>query len=180
MNLNEVRLSGETKYAGRVITMQVDTVRLPDGNTATREVVRHPGGVCVAALSDRQELLFVRQFRYPYETVLLELPAGKLSPGEDPALCAARELKEETGAEAAELTSLGVLYPSVGYTDERLHLYMATGLSFGECCPDEDEFLEVERIPLLTAVEMVEAGELPDAKTQALVLRAYLRLKNAG
>ena len=180
MNLNEVRLSGETKYAGRVITMQVDTVRLPDGNTATREVVRHPGGVCVAALSDRQELLFVRQFRYPYETVLLELPAGKLSPGEDPALCAARELKEETGAEAAELTSLGVLYPSVGYTDERLHLYMATGLSFGECCPDEDEFLEVERIPLLKAVEMVEAGELPDAKTQALVLRAYLRLKNAG
>ena len=180
MNLNEVRLSGETKYAGRVITMQVDTVRLPDGNTATREVVRHPGGVCVAALTDRQELLFVRQFRYPYETVLLELPAGKLSPGEDPALCAARELKEETGAEAAELTSLGVLYPSVGYTDERLHLYMATGLSFGECCPDEDEFLEVERIPLLKAVEMVEAGELPDAKTQALVLRAYLRLKNTG
>jgi len=180
MNLNEVRLSGETKYAGRVITMQVDTVRLPDGNTATREVVRHPGGVCVAALTDRQELLFVRQFRYPYDTVLLELPAGKLSPGEDPALCAARELKEETGAEAAELVSLGVLYPSVGYTDECLHLYMASDLSFGECCPDEDEFLEVERIPLLKAVEMVEAGELPDAKTQALVLRVYLRLKTAG
>ena len=171
MNLNETRLFGETKYAGHVLTMQVDTVSLPDGNTATREVVRHPGGVCVAALTDRQELLFVRQFRYPYGTVLTELPAGKLSPGEDPAECAMRELKEETGASAATLVPLGVLYPSVGYTDEVLHLYMATELDFGDTCPDEDEFLEIVRIPLTDALKMVEEGALPDAKTQALILR---------
>ena len=178
MNLQETRLSGETKYEGHILTMQVDTVELPDGATATREVVRHPGGVCIAALTDRQELLFVRQFRYPYSQVLWELPAGKLSPGEDPTLCAMRELKKETGAVAASLKKLGVLYPSVGYTDEVLHLFVATDLTFGECCPDEDEFLEVEYIPLCDAVRMVEEGKLPDAKTQALVLRVARIVEN--
>ena len=153
MNLNEKRLSGETIYAGRILTLEVDRVELPNGRQSTREVIRHPGGACVAALTDKDELLFVRQFRYPYGRVLWELPAGKLSPGEDPVLCAARELSEETGVSAAKWCSLGALYPSVGYTDEVLHLYAAT-------------------------VRMAEAGELPDAKTQALVLRvALLRQK---
>lgn len=171
MNLNETRLFGEVLYTGHVLTMCVDTVTLPDGNTATRELVHHPGGVCVAALTEEQELLFVEQFRYPYGKVITELPAGKLSPHEDPLVCAMRELKEETGVTADTLKSLGVLYPSVGYTDEVLHLYMATGLHFGEACPDEDEFLKVLRIPLKEALEMVEQGALPDAKTQALILR---------
>lgn len=178
MNLNEKRLSGKTIYAGRILTLEVDRVELPNGRQSTREVIRHPGGACVAALTDKDELLFVRQFRYPYGRVLWELPAGKLSPGEDPALCAARELSEETGVSAAKWRSLGALYPSVGYTDEVLHLYAATDLTFGETHPDEGEFLDVKRIPLTEAVRMAEAGELPDAKTQALVLRvALLRQK---
>ena len=175
MNLNETRLSGETLYEGRILTLQRDTVRLPDGQTALREVVRHSGGVCIAALTDKQELLFVRQFRYPYGQVLTELPAGKLNKGEDPFDCARRELQEETGA-SGTLEKVGELYPSVGYTDEVLHLFIATDLTFGAQNPDEDEFLEVERVPLATAIAWAQAGALPDAKTQALVLHLARRL----
>ena len=180
MCLNEKRLSGETRYAGKILTLEIDRVELPDGRHSTREVVLHPVGACVAALTERDELRFVRQFRYPYGRVLWELPAGKLSPGEDPAVCAARELSEETGATAAQWQSLGELYPSVGYTDEVLHLFLATGLSFGEVHPDEGEFLDVKRIPLTEAMRMVEAGELPDAKSQALVLRTWLLRKGGN
>ena len=175
MNLDEVRLAGENKYEGRILTLQVDTVRLPDGQTALREVVRHSGGVCIAALTDAQELLFVRQFRYPYGQILTELPAGKLNKGEDPFDCARRELQEETGA-CGTLEKVGELFPSVGYTDEVLHLFIATALTFGAQSPDEDEFLEVERVPLATAIQWVEQGKLPDAKTQALVLHLARRL----
>lgn len=175
MNLDEVRLSGENKYEGRILTLQVDTVRLPDGQTALREVVRHSGGVCIAALTDAQELLFVRQFRYPYGKILTELPAGKLNKGEDPFLCALRELQEETGA-CGTLEKVGEIYPSVGYTDEVLHLFIATDLHFGTQHLDEDEFLEVDRVPLATAIKWVEEGKLPDAKTQTLVLHLARRL----
>ena len=133
--------------------------------------------MCVAALTEDGYLLFVRQFRYPYQKVLLELPAGKLDPGEDPLEAGKRELREETGAEAARYESLGELYPSPGYCGEIIHLYAATGLTFGQMSPDEDEFLEVEKIPLEEAARMVLDNEIADAKTQAAVLKVYCREK---
>ena len=141
MNLTEKTLSQEYKYNGRNLNLRVDEVELPGGHTSVREVVEHPGGVCIAALTDRKELLFVRQYRYPYGEALLELPAGKLEYGEDPLAAGKRELKEETGASAKEYTDLGKLYPSPGYCGEIIHMYLAAGLTFGEAAPDEDEFL---------------------------------------
>lgn len=177
MNLTETPLSQEYKYKGRIINLRVDEARLPNGAKATREVIEHPGGVCVAALTDEGELLFVRQFRYPYQEVIPEIPAGKLSPGEDPLECGKRELKEETGAAAAQYEFLGKLYPSPGYCGEIIYMYMATGLTYGEMNPDEDEFLEVERIPLEKAAAMVLDGTITDAKTQAAVLKVYIKAK---
>lgn len=178
MNLNETTLSTDRKFEGRIINLRVDTVELPNGNTATREVVEHKGGVCVAPLTDNKELLFVRQYRHPYGKVLLELPAGKLDKiGEDRLSAAIRELREETGATAKNIQFLGELYPAPGYCNEILTLYLATELTFGEADPDEDEFLQVERIELDKAVQMVLDGEIPDAKTQTLVLKVAALVK---
>ena len=171
MSLSEKTLSENLIFTGRIISLHVDDVELPDGNTATREVIEHPGGVCVAALNEQNELLFVRQYRHPYREILLELPAGKLSPGEDPLECGKRELKEETGADAGHYESLGSLYPSPGYCGEIIHMYYASDLMYGEMMPDEDEFLEVERIPLKKAVQMVLDNEIADSKTQTAVLK---------
>ncbi len=172
MNLYEKTVSQDVRFSGHIINLRVDDALLPNGNHATREVVEHPGGVCVAALTAERELLFVRQFRYPYGEVLLELPAGKLDRGgEDPLEAGKRELREETGAVANNYRSLGKLYPSPGYCDEIIHLYLAEDLSFGDSEPDEDEFLECERIPLDRAVEMVLQNEITDAKTQVAILK---------
>ena len=180
MNLTEKQLSKEYIYEGRIIKLRRDTALLPNGNTATREVVEHNGGVCVAALTDNDEVLMVRQFRYPYSEVVLEIPAGKRdSINEDPLSCGIRELKEETGAIADNLISLGELYPTPGYCGEIIWMYAATGLTFGEQSPDEDEFLSIERIPLQKAVEMILNGEIKDAKTQAAILKLKL-LKDSG
>ncbi len=172
MNLYEKTVTQDYRFRGKIINLRVDDALLPNGNHAPREVVEHPGGVCVAALTAEGELLFVRQFRYPYGKVLLELPAGKLDrSGEDPLEGGKRELLEETGATAATYRSLGQLYPTPGYCNEIIYLYLAEDLTFGESRPDEDEFLECERIPLDRAVEMVLAGEITDAKTQVAVLK---------
>lgn len=171
MNLKEETLSQSYKYRGRIINLRVDDIRLPNGNPAKREVVEHPGGVCVAALTDDMEVFMVRQFRYPYGEVVLEAPAGKRERGEDPLLCGKRELREETGALAREYTFMGELYPSPGYCGEIIYLYLATGLTFESMDPDDDEFLEPERIPLSRLVDMVLSGEIKDAKTQALILK---------
>ena len=173
MNLTETTVSQEYFFKGKIINMRRDDIILPNGLPATREVVEHNGGVCIAALTDQNELLFVRQFRYPYGEVLLEIPAGKLDLGEDPLEAGKRELKEETGAMAENYESLGKLYPSPGYCAEIIHMYLATGLSYGETDPDDDEFLEVERIPLETAAQMVLSGEITDAKTQILILKLH-------
>ena len=178
MNLNETTLSTVRHFEGRILNLRVDTVRLPNENTATREVIEHNGGVCIAALTDKRELLFVRQYRHPYGKVLLELPAGKLASKEEDRLSAAiRELREETGAVAQDVQFLGELYPAPGYCNEILTLYLATGLSFGDTDPDEDEFLQIERIELDKAVRMVLDGEIPDGKTQALVLKVAALLQ---
>ena len=175
MNLEEKQLNAEYIYKGRIINLRKDTALLPNGNEAIREVIEHPGGVCVAALTDNNEILMVRQFRYPYGEVVLEIPAGKRdSKTEAPIDCGKRELKEETGAIAETIIPLGELYPTPGYCGEIIWLFGAKGLTFGETNPDEDEFLEVERIPLEKAVEMILSGEIKDAKTQAAVLKVKL------
>ena len=172
MNLEEKQLSAEYIYKGKIIRLRRDTALLPNGNTATREVVEHNGGVCVAALTENNEVLFVKQFRYPYMETVAEIPAGKRdSAEEDPLACGKRELKEETGAEAKRFIPLGKLYPSPCYCGEIIWMYAATGLTYGEQHPDEDEFLSVEKIPLDKAVEMILNGEITDAKTQAAVLK---------
>ena len=172
MNLTEKTIASEQIFSGKIITVKRDTALLPNGEQAFREVVMHPGGVCVAALTDKGEVLAVRQFRYPYSEVLLEIPAGKRDKsGEDPLECGKRELKEETGATAENYYPLGVLYPSPGYCDEKIYMFAATNLSYGECNPDDDEFLEVEKIPLEDFVNMILEGKITDAKTQAAVLK---------
>ncbi len=179
MDLTEKTLSRDYRFRGRILNFRVDEALLPDGSVAGREVVEHPGGVCVAALTEDDCLLMVRQFRYPYGEILTEIPAGKRDPGEQPLVTGKRELKEETGYTAENYTFLGKLYPSPGYVDEVIFMYLATGLVAGESKPDEDEFVEVVRMPLKEAVEKVMAGELTDAKTQAAVLKVWV-LKQRG
>ncbi len=177
MNLKEEQLSKKYIYEGKIINMRVDDARLPDGTTAIREVVEHPGGVCVAALDNNGDVLLVKQFRYPYFEEILEIPAGKRdSKNEAPLDCGKRELLEETGATAENFVFLGQLYPTPGYCGEIIWLYAATGLRFGDSDPDDDEFLEVIRMPLDDAVDRIMRGEIKDAKTQTALLKLkYLR-----
>ena len=181
MNLDEKRINSQYIYNGRIINLRLDDVLLPDGKEAKREIVEHPGGVCVAALAEQNEVLFVRQFRAPYGETVLEIPAGKRnSKNEDPLECGKRELREETGATAKNYYDLGQLYPTPGYCAEIIWMYAATALTFGESELDSDEFLNVERIPIKKAVEMVLSGEIKDAKTQAAILKLNLLLENGS
>ncbi len=173
MYQNEKKISGEELYNGVVIHLTRDQVELDNGMKATREVIHHPGGVCVAALDEDENVYLVKQFRYPFGRVLTELPAGKLEYGEDPLECGTRELKEEVGATAQKMTYLGCLYPTVAYDTEIIHMYMAEGLDFGEQNLDEGEFLDVEKMPLEEAFEMVMKNEMPDAKSQMAIMKAY-------
>ena len=171
MHLEEKTLSTEQKFDGKVVKLFVDRVELENGDTAIREVIKHPGGVCVLPLDEDDNVLMVRQFRYPAHRVLLEIPAGKLEPGEDHRECGLRELREETGCTCDEFTYLGNLIPTPAYDNEVIHMYLARGLHDGEQDLDEDEFLEVEKIPLKKAVEMVMNNEISDAKTQIALLK---------
>lgn len=177
MELTEKTLSSEKIFDGRILHIRRDTVQLPNGARAFREVVDHPGGVCVLALDGQNRALLVSQYRYPYEEVLRELPAGKLEYGEDPREAAIRELREETGAAPGQFSSLGELYPSPGYCGEIIRMYLARDLTFGNTDLDEDEFLNLERVPFDSLVEQVLSGEIRDAKTIAAVLKAKLLLK---
>ena len=180
MNLTEKQLTKKYIFKGKVINLRRDTALLPNNTEAIREVVEHNGGVCVAALTDDNEVLFVKQFRYPYMEEILEIPAGKRdSLNEDPLECGKRELKEETGATAKRFIPLGELYPTPGYCGEIIWMFAATDLDFGDQDPDDDEFLEVKKIPLEKAVEMILNGEIKDAKTQAAILKLKL-LKDSG
>ena len=176
MDLTEKTLSSEKIFDGRILHVRRDTIELPDGSKGYREVVDHPGGVCVLALDDENRALLVSQYRYPYEKVLREIPAGKLEYGEDPTQAAIRELKEETGAVAGDFRPLGELYPSPGYCGEIIRMDLARELTFGETHLDKDEFLNLERIPFDQLVEQVLSGEIRDAKTIAAVLKGKLLL----
>ena len=179
MNLEEKTIEQNTLYTGRILNFAVDRVLLPNGKEGTREMVSHSGGVGVLPLTEAHEVLLVNQYRYPYHKEILEIPAGKLSPGEQPIECGKRELKEETGTTARAYKSLGRLLPSPGYTDEVIHIYLATGLTFGDMQLDEDEFLDVVKMPMKKAVDLVLSGELEDSKTQIAILKTWYMLQNA-
>lgn len=171
MKLTEKTLEQDYIYRGKILDFHVDKAELENGRAVKRECVDHHGGVSVAALNDKNELYFVRQYRYPYHEIVLELPAGKLEKDEDPFEAGKRELREETGVAGKNYMNLGRLYPSPGYTNEIIYLYACRAETRGEDDLDEGEFLEVEKIPLEKAVKMVMSGEIMDAKTQALVLK---------
>ena len=179
MELFEKTLGTKEIFKGRVFTVHVDDIELPDGSKSFREVVEHSGGVCVAAITDEDELFFVRQYRYPYGRVLLELPAGKLEKGEDPLEAGKRELQEECGVTAEEIISMGTVYPTVAYCSEVIYLYAAKNLKKTQQNLDEGEFLSVEKIKISDAADMVMKGEISDSKTVALVLKVA-KLKEEG
>lgn len=172
MELREKTLSSRTEFEGKIVKLTVDTVELPNGETAIREVVGHPGGVCVLALREDGTVPLVRQFRYPLGDTLLELPAGKLEYGEEPRPAAIRELGEEVGLTPGELIDLGAIYVSPGFCKEKLHMYLARKLTEVPVHPDEDEFLEIEYLPFTELVERVMSGEIEDGKTVAATLKA--------
>ncbi len=178
-HLNETTLDSTMIFDGRIIRVEQDTVLLEDGTKASREVVRHPGGVCVLALTDADEVLFVKQFRYPHAAVTMEIPAGKLEYGEDPETCGRRELREECGCTAGEFTYLGKLYPTPAYDSEVIHMFLAKALEYSAQSLDEDEFLDVEKIPFREALQMVLDDKYPDAKTQIAILK-YHAMKHPG
>ncbi len=177
MDLTEKTINSKEIFKGKIINVVVDKVILPNGNESLREVVSHPGGVCLAPLTKENELIFVEQFRYPYKERVLELPAGKLEMGQSPLENGKRELKEEIGAYADNYTYLGKLYPSPGSCGEVIHIFFCKVKELGETCPDEDEFLEIKKIPIERAVNMVLNNEIFDSKSQVAILKTYELLK---
>jgi len=175
MELFEKTLDSKVLFSGHIFTAKLDTVELENGRTAPRETVHlEHAGVAVLAVDEEGEVYFVRQFRYPYREVVLELPAGKVEPGESPADCAKRELAEEAGLIAESFTELSLLYPSPGFSDELLYVYEARGLSPTSQHLDDDEFLKVVKMPFEKAVSLAENGGLHDAKTIVGILRRAL------
>lgn len=174
MTLEEKTINSEFIFDGIVVKLYRDTVLLENGNEAVREVIKHPGGVCVAAFTDDGCVLMVKQYRYPQGKAILELPAGKLEWGESHFECGKRELLEETGYTSDKFTYLGELLPTPAYDTEIIHMYTAENLQIKEQKLDDDEFLEVIKIPFKEAIEMVMKNEIKDAKTQITLLKAYL------
>lgn len=177
MDMTERTLSSREIFKGRIIRVREDEVSLPTGGTSKREVVEHPGGVGILALDGDNCAVLVRQYRYAFSQVMTEIPAGKREVGEPPFVTAQRELKEEIGAVADEWTDLGTMIPSPGCYGETLYLYLARGLHFGDTCPDEDEVLDILRLPFDTLVTQCLDGTITDGKTIAAALKAKLLLK---
>ena len=172
MDYTEKAIRHVNSYHGVVVDVTADIVSLPGGGTSVREVVHHPGGVCIAAVDGDGNIYVERQFRYPFGKHLTELPAGKLEKGEDPFEAAQRELSEETGLTAGEWTKLGSIYVSPGISTEELHLYLARDLHQGQTHLDPNEFLDVEKMPLSQLLDRITAGDIHDAKTVVGALRA--------
>ncbi len=171
-HLREFGIASEEVFSGKLLRVKRDTVQLPDGKQATREFVTHPGAVVMIAELPNGKLLFERQFRYPLDRVFLELPAGKIHPGEDILLTARRELQEETGYVAERWYHLGVIHPCIGYSDERIEIFFARGLSHVGHALDDGEFLEVREMDLAEALDAVRDGRLTDGKSVAGLLWA--------
>lgn len=170
-HLIEKKVSSENVFDGVLLHVYKDKIELPNGNEAVREYIKHQGAVCVVPLTDEMEVVAVKQYRYPIGRVTIEIPAGKLDAGENILDAAKRELSEETGVESADIEYMGRLYPSVAYTDEIIHMYVAKNLVYGEAHTDDDEFLNVVKIPLKDFVQMVMDGQIQDSKTMAAILK---------
>ncbi|MBE2184117.1 MAG: NUDIX hydrolase [Anaerolineae bacterium] len=167
----EIPLSETPIYSGRVVNLVVADVQLQNGMTSKRELVRHPGAVAIVAIDATDHLLLVRQYRFAAQQVMTEIPAGTLNPGEDPAFCAGRELQEETGYKAGELISLGGLFVAPGYTTEFIHLFLAYDLSESRLAMDDDEFIDVQRVPFNDALAMIDHGQIIDGKSIVALLK---------
>lgn len=165
MDYEEKTISEERKYSGNIINVNRATVLLPGGKQATRDIVRHPGASVVVPITDDWELLLVKQYRKPCEMVSLELPAGKLDEGELPETCAIRELREETGYVPENIQKVMDIHSTPGFSDEVLHMYVATGLKEGTSCPDEDEVISCWKYPVSQCIQMIQNGQITDAKT---------------
>lgn len=179
MHLEEKTLKSETVYEGLIFNITHDTVLLENEKTAFRDVLWHHGGVCVIPVTDDNEIYLVKQFRYPFSAALLEVPAGKLEKGESHEVCGRRELLEETGFTCEEFIYLGEMLPTPAYNSEITHMYLAKGLKFTMQNLDDDEFLDVEKMPLSEAVELVMNGKIRDGKTQIAILKAQYLLNNS-
>lgn len=171
------KISSRRIHKGRIITVDTDTVRFPDGSVAELDMVRHPGASAVVPFvsdprGDDPQILLLKQYRYAAEQYLYEIPAGRLDPGEDPAHCAARELREETGCTAEHVEFLFTMFTTPGFSDERIHLFMATDLERGKTAHEADEFMTIETVTLSHALQLIEQGEIRDAKTALGILFA--------
>ena len=172
MHLEEKTISSETIYEGVIFTVRKDSAELENGTVARRDIILHSGGVCVIPVTENNEIFMVRQYRYPFHEITCEIPAGKLNYGENHAECGKRELLEETGFTCSEYIYLGEMYPTPAYNSEITHMYLAKGLEYKKQNLDDDEFLDVIKVPLEKAVEMVMKNELKDGKTQLVILKA--------
>ena len=170
-------LHSETLLKGRAFAIRRDTLKAPDGRETKFDIIEHGGSVIIVPIDKDDNLLFVRQYRHAAGMDLLELPAGTLEEGEDPAVCAAREIREETGMEAGTLIQVGSFYLAPGYSTEYMGVFLATELKHNPLEADDDEFLSVEKIPVRDAIRSAERGELPDAKTLAALLMAKPQLE---
>lgn len=174
---NSPRLASARAYTGRILNLDIDRVRFPNGTEGELEMIRHPGASAVVPFlsdpnGDDPQLLLIRQYRYAAGDFIYEIPAGRLDPGETPMECATRELREETGCTAERVEPLLAILTTPGFTDEKIHLFMATGLSMGESSREADEFIELVRLPLSEVLQMIERGEIIDGKTLIAILFA--------
>ncbi|HJQ19741.1 MAG TPA: NUDIX hydrolase [Gemmatimonadaceae bacterium] len=172
-----MKISTRRAYSGKVINVDVDTVRFPNGSTGDLEMVRHPGASAVIPFltdphGDDPQILLVKQFRHAADDFIYEIPAGKLDGAEDPKVCAERELREETGCAAERIEHLYTFFTTPGFTDERIHAFMATGLTRGDTAHEKDEFMSLETVTLSHALELIRSGELKDAKSALAILYA--------
>jgi ADP-ribose pyrophosphatase len=165
-------------YSGKVVTLNIDTVTLPNGVTIDLEIVRHPGAAAVVPLKENGTVVLIKQFRHAAGGFIYEIPAGKLHPGEDPKNCAARELEEEIGYQAGKLDLVSSIFTAPGFTDEVIHIYKATGLTKGRQQLDRDEVLEIVEVPLQEAIEMIRIGSIRDAKTMVGLQTVFIGREN--
>lgn len=172
-DLTEKKVASEKIFDGVIVHLYKDTVVLPNGRTATREFIKNSGAVAIVPITDNNEIVMVKQFRYPFNKVMLEIPAGKLEGSENIELCARRELSEETGIECGKLINIGDFCPSVAILTEVIHMFIAKDLLFKQAHTDPDEFIDVQKIPVEEAVSMIVSGRITDGKTQAAVMKAY-------
>ena len=170
--MRETVTNKERLYSGKVVTLDIYDVTLPDGNSGKREIVQHPGAVAIVAFDDDGQVLLVKQYRTAADDILLELPAGTAEPDEAPAFTAERELQEETGYKPGRLEHIGGIYTAPGYTTEFIHLFIADDLSESRLDADSDEFIELKRMSLDDAIAAIDDGTIQDAKTVAGLLRA--------